>query len=70
MKVLVTGGTGFIGSHLTRRLVEIGNSVVVLDNLCQGNKLDPKIISKIELRVADIRDPDAVSQAARDCSQI
>ncbi|MEW6006764.1 MAG: NAD-dependent epimerase/dehydratase family protein [bacterium] len=33
MKVLVTGGAGFIGSHLAERLVELGNEVVVIDNL-------------------------------------
>jgi len=33
MKVLVTGGAGFIGFHLTKALVERGNEVVVVDNL-------------------------------------
>ena len=32
MKVLVTGGTGFTGSHLTRRMLDRGYEVVVLDN--------------------------------------
>ena len=32
MKVLVTGGTGFTGSHLTRRLLQRGHEVVVLDS--------------------------------------
>lgn len=36
MKILVTGGAGFIGSHLTKRLVADGNSVVVIDNLSNG----------------------------------
>ena len=36
-KVLVTGAAGFIGSHLTTRLVELGHSVIALDNLCTGN---------------------------------
>ena len=38
MKCLVTGGLGFIGSHLTDRLLELGNSVIVLDNLTTGKK--------------------------------
>ena len=35
--ILVTGGAGFIGSHLCRRLVADGNSVVAVDNLSQGS---------------------------------
>lgn len=33
MKILVTGGTGFIGSHTCVELLEAGNEVVILDNL-------------------------------------
>ena len=38
MKVLVTGGAGFIGSHLTDRLIQEGHAVVVVDNLSTGSK--------------------------------
>ena len=37
MRVLVTGGAGFIGSHLCKRLVEDGNQVVAIDNLSNGS---------------------------------
>ncbi len=39
MKVLITGGAGFIGSNLTDKLIDLGHSVVVIDNLSTG-KLD------------------------------
>ena len=38
MQVLVTGGAGFIGSHLARALVEQGATVRVLDNLSSGSR--------------------------------
>ena len=37
MNILVTGGAGFIGSHLCRRLISEGNSVICLDNLSSGS---------------------------------
>jgi UDP-glucose 4-epimerase len=55
-KVLVTGGAGFIGSHLTEALVQQGHSVTVLDNLSTGKKEHLKNVSgKIELVEGDIR---------------
>lgn len=46
MKVLVTGGAGFIGSHLVDRLIEEGYKVIVIDNLSGGKKenLNPKAV--------------------------
>jgi UDP-glucose 4-epimerase len=37
-RILVTGGAGFIGSHLVERLIELGNSVVVLDDFSEGTE--------------------------------
>jgi len=54
--VLVTGGAGFIGSHLTEKLVELGANVTVLDNLFTGKleNLEP-VKSKIKFINGDIR---------------
>jgi UDP-glucuronate decarboxylase len=41
-KVLITGGAGFLGSHLTDKLLEQGNEVIVVDNLFTGNKANLK----------------------------
>lgn len=47
MKVLVTGGTGFIGLHLARRLISEGEEVVIVDNLSRG-KADSSVSSLID----------------------
>ena len=57
--ILVTGGAGFIGSHIVEYLVEHGHSVTVIDNLFSGsvNNLS-EVIKKIEFIEGDIRDKD------------
>lgn len=52
-KILVTGGAGFIGAHVTKLLLDSGHKVVVVDNLSQGKK--ENVDSRAELVVADIR---------------
>jgi len=50
MRALVTGGAGFIGSHLSRRLLDAGHAVVVVDNLSTGNRQNvPREAEFIEL---------------------
>jgi dTDP-glucose 4,6-dehydratase len=69
MRVLVTGGAGFIGSHFVKRLVDAGEDVRVLDKLTySGNPAN--LGSDVELIVGDICDPDAVAEAAAGCEAI
>ncbi len=63
--VLVTGGAGFIGSHLVRGLLEAGAGVRVLDNLSAGSKANlAEIESQIEFVRGDITDLDQCRKAA------
>jgi UDP-glucose 4-epimerase len=55
MRALVTGGAGFIGGHLVRRLVARGHTVVVLDNLSTGHRAN--VPSGASLLEADVADP-------------
>lgn len=55
MRITVTGGAGFIGSHLVDRLIEDGHTVQVIDNLYTGNK--EFVHSKAQFVELDIRDP-------------
>lgn len=65
MKALVTGGAGFIGSHITEELCRRGAEVIVLDNLSLGNpkNLDwKKPGDKVDLVEGDIRDRDLLAE--------
>jgi UDP-glucose 4-epimerase len=61
MRTIVTGGAGFIGSHVVDALVARGDEVLVLDDLSQGRR--ENVSPGVDLEVADVRDAGAVSRA-------
>ncbi len=73
MKALVTGGAGFIGSHLVDRLMETGNRVRVIDNLSSGS---PGNLERwighpgFEFMEADLLDHEACGEAVDGCSRV
>ncbi len=67
-RILVTGGAGFIGSHIVEHLLRRGDAVRVLDNFSSGRRenLAP-LRSRIEVIEGDLRDPAAVESAVAGC---
>jgi UDP-glucose 4-epimerase len=63
MRAIITGGAGFIGSHMVDALLERGDEVHVLDNLSTGKR--ERVAEGARLHVADIRAPDEVFDAVR-----
>jgi UDP-glucose 4-epimerase len=69
--VLVTGGGGFIGSHLVKRLLAAGYSVRVLDNFATGSRSNlADVESEIELLEGDIQSYERVHNAVRGCDLV
>jgi len=68
MNILVTGGAGFIGSHLVDALVDKGANVFVLDNLKSG--FEKNINKKADFIFGDIRDEKILNKALGNCDVI
>jgi UDP-glucose-4-epimerase GalE len=63
MRVLVTGGAGYVGSHSAKLLAESGHDVVIVDNMAEGHR---PAAGKIPLVVADLLDRESIVAALRD----
>jgi NAD dependent epimerase/dehydratase len=73
-KILITGATGFIGSHLTEFLVKKGYKIIAFDrynpNSDYGWLKNSKFIKDVEIILGDIRDYDSVLKAMKGCSAV
>jgi UDP-glucose 4-epimerase len=67
MRVLITGGAGFIGSHLSDHYVAAGDAVTILDNFSTGSKTNvAHLEGKITTVDGDIRNTDLVESLTKD----
>lgn len=60
MKILVTGGAGFIGSHIVDQILAGGHQAVVVDDMSSGDKSNLPADGSVKLHEVDVRDRDAV----------
>ncbi len=71
MRYIVTGGAGFVGSHLVEQLVEKQHEVIVIDNLSKGKKENlAKVIDRIKFLELDIRDYTSMERNLRNVDGI
>ncbi|MEM6622833.1 MAG: NAD-dependent epimerase/dehydratase family protein [Pseudomonadota bacterium] len=65
-RVVVTGGGGFIGAYLVKRLVREGHDVVCLDNMARGSDSRfAEVADDVDLHIGDVRDPSVVLRAVQ-----
>ena len=67
---LVTGGAGFIGSHIVEELVRRGQAVRVVDNLVTGKRHNLDHVNGVEFVEGDLADPSVAAQAVRDIEYV
>ena len=69
-QVLVTGGLGFIGSHLTRKLVSLGAKVTLIDNMFPGGGANlfnvSDVENKVDVHIMDVKDADKLTDLVKD----
>jgi UDP-glucose 4-epimerase len=75
MKILVTGGAGYIGSHTCLELLEAGHEVTVLDNLCNASREGLRRVEELTGKVVDFHqvdllDYDGVDQVFDACPDL
>jgi UDP-glucose 4-epimerase len=68
LKILVTGGAGFIGSNIVKRLLELGHEPLVLDNLSSGYR--ENLLPQVIFFEGDVRNTDRLIEASRACQVI
>jgi len=69
-RMLVTGGAGFIGSNLSRLLLDRGHAVTILDDLSSGYASNLEAVPEATLVEGDVRDPGAVDRAIEGCEVV
>jgi len=68
VRYLVTGGAGFIGSHLSERLLDLGNEVVILDNFSTGNKTNlSNLKGGVQIIESELLDKARTEKHLKDC---
>jgi UDP-glucose 4-epimerase len=71
MRAFITGGAGFIGSHLADALISRGDTVTILDNLSTGSKENiAHILDKVSFVEGDIRNQELVEQLTKDADVV